>query len=199
MSSTVLWYASRATGAVSLVLFTAVMVLGMATAGRAATPQLSRAAVLRLHRTVSLTALAFIGIHITTAIVDGYVDLSLTDVVVPFGAGFDPMWVGFGAVAVDLLLAIGLTSAIRRFLSPKVWRFVHLTAYAMWPLALAHGWGIAGGDGHRTWMIAMDVACGALIAAAALRWRLWPKSHPDTIARRAGLVRHPHRDADRQP
>jgi len=72
----ILWYASRATGAVSLVLFTAVMVLGIATAGRLGFAGFPRAAVLRLHRTLTLTAVAFIAVHVVTAIGDGYVDLN---------------------------------------------------------------------------------------------------------------------------
>lgn len=199
MNATVLWYSSRATGAVTLVLFTAVMVLGMATAGRASAPVLPRAAVLRLHRNLSLTAVAFLAVHIGTAIIDGYVNLGVWDVVLPFRAGFDPFWVGLGSVAVDLLLAIGITSALRRYLSSTTWRVIHLTSYAMWPLALAHGWGIAGGDGHQRWMVLLDVACIALVAGAALWWRLRPDQHPDRLARRSGHARHPREKAGAKP
>lgn len=199
MNATILWYTSRATGAVSIVLFTVVMMLGIATAGRAASEVLPRAAVLRLHRTLSLTAVAFLAVHIGTAILDGYVNVTVWDVVVPFGAGFDPFWVGLGSVAVDLLLAIGITSALRRFMSAAAWRAIHLTAYAMWPLALAHGWGIAGGDGHQTWMVVLDVVCVALIGGAALFWRLRPDRHPDRIARGHGHARHPRESIGGNP
>ena len=153
MNTQILWYTSRATGAVSLVLFTAVMVLGIATSSRVAFAGLPRAGLLRLHRTITLTAMAFLTVHIVTAIADGYVDLNYWDVIVPFGSGFDPLWIGLAAVAVDLLIAIGITSALRRHLSPKVWRVVHLSAYAMWPLAVLHGFGVSGGDGRQTWMV----------------------------------------------
>ena len=190
MDTQILWYASRATGAVSLVLFTAVMVLGIATAGRLGFAGFPRAAVLRLHRTLTLTAVAFIAVHIVTAIGDGYVDLNYWDVLVPFGAGFDPLWIGLGAVAIDLLIAIGITSALRRHLSVAVWRVVHFSAYAMWPLALLHGFGNSGGDGHKPWMIALDVACVTAVLAA-LAYRLRPDGHPDTMARRTALAVHP--------
>jgi sulfoxide reductase heme-binding subunit YedZ len=190
MNTQILWYTSRATGAVSLVLFTAVMVLGIATSSRVAFAGLPRAGLLRLHRTITLTAMAFLTVHVVTAIADGYVDLNYWDVIVPFGSGFDPLWIGLAAVAVDLLIAIGITSALRRHLSPRVWRVVHLSAYAMWPLAVLHGFGVAGGDGRQTWMLALDIACLAAVIGA-VAYRLRPDKHPDTIARAAADAVHP--------
>ncbi len=190
MDTQLLWFASRATGAVSLVLFTAVMVLGILTAGRAEIAALPRAGVQRLHRALSMVSVAFLAVHIVTAIADGYVDLDYWDVILPFGAGYDPFWIGLATVAVDLLLAIGITSALRRRLPLRVWRAVHLTAYAMWPLALAHGWGVSGGDGHQLWMIVIDIVC-IVAVLAAVAFRLRPDRHPDSVARAAAAVVHP--------
>jgi len=192
MNTQVLWFSSRATGAVSLLLFTAVMVLGIATAGRVGFAGFPRAAVLRLHRTVSLVAVTFLVVHVVTAIADGYVDLGYWDVFVPFGAGFDPLWIGLAAVAVDLLIAIGITSMVRGHLSASVWRAIHLTAYGMWPLAVLHGFGVAGGDGRQGWMIVIDIIC-VLAVLTAIGYRVRPDRHPDTVARRAGRVAHPAR------
>ena len=148
--------------------------------------------MLRLHRTLSLTAVAFLAVHIVSAIADGYVDLTYWDVIIPFGAGWDPFWIGLASVAVDLLIAIGITSALRRHLSATVWRLVHFSAYAMWPLALLHGWGNSGGDGRETWLIAIDIVCVAAVLAA-LAYRLRPDRHPDTLARRTAQAVHPVR------
>ncbi len=190
MNSTLIWYISRATGVVAMLLFTAVMVLGMATAGRAGGGALPRAGVLRLHRYVSLLATAFITVHIATAILDTYVNIRLIDVFVPFGAGYSPFWVGLAAIVVDLMLAIGITSALRRHLSEFAWRAVHLSAYALWPMAVLHGWGTGGGDASATWMIAIDIACIAAVTVAAIGWRLRARTHPDTAARLEGDLRH---------
>jgi predicted ferric reductase len=190
MDTQILWYASRATGAVSLVLFTAVMVLGIVTSGRLGLPGLPRAGVLRLHRNLTLVSMAFLTVHIVTAIADGYVDLSYWDVLIPFGAGFDPFWIGLATVAVDLLIAIGITSALRLRLSAKVWRGIHLSAYAMWPLALLHGFGVSGGDGRETWMFILDAVC-IVAVLLAVGYRMRPDRHPDTLARRAALHVHP--------
>lgn len=190
MDGTLLWITSRATGAVSLILFTAVLVLGIVTAGRGALAGLPRAGVQRLHRNLSLVSLAFLAVHIVTAIVDGYVDLSVWDVVIPFGSGYDPFWIGLAAIAVDLLIAIAVTSAVRRHLSARVWRVVHLSAYAMWPLALLHGFGVSGGDGRQSWMIIVDVVCIAAVLGA-ITFRVRPDRHPDTLARQSAADSHP--------
>lgn len=190
MNTQLLWFASRATGAVSLALFTAVMVLGLMTAGRAELTVLPRAGVQRLHRSLSMVSVAFLAVHIVTAIADGYVDLNYWDVVLPFGAGYDPFWIGLATLAVDLTIAIGITSALRRRLPLRLWRAVHLSAYAMWPLALLHGWGVSGGDGRQTWMIILDLVCLAAVLAA-VGYRLRPDRSPDTVARRSAATIHP--------
>lgn len=193
MDRQVLWYASRATGAVSLVLFTGVMVFGILTAARKGSGHLPRVAVLRLHRTLSITSMAYLAIHIVTAIADGYVKLNYWDVLIPFVAGWDPLWVGLGTIAVDLLLAIGITSLLRRHLSALAWKAVHRSSYAMWPIALVHGFGISGGDGTGTWMIITDIVCITMVVMA-LTVRLLPDRHPDTLARRAAGLVHPREE-----
>ncbi|MBM9476042.1 ferric reductase-like transmembrane domain-containing protein [Nakamurella flavida] len=195
MDSSALWYLSRAAGVVALVLFTAVLVLGIATSGRAGSAVLPRAGVLRLHRSISLSALVFLALHIVSAIADGYVELGVVDVFLPFGSAWDPFWVGLGAVAVDLLLAVTITSLLRRHLPVRLWRGVHLAAYAMWPIAVAHGLGSAGGDGVRPWTLAVSGVCVLAVVGALWRWRLRSDRHPDAVRREQGRLRHDLRPA----
>ncbi|OLR94718.1 ferric reductase-like transmembrane domain-containing protein [Actinokineospora bangkokensis] len=175
----VLWYISRATGLVSLALFTATLVLGLLTAGRFAAAGLPRFAVQRLHRNLSLLSLAFLVVHVVSAVSDGYVEIGLVDAVVPFASAYDPFWLGLGAVAFDLLLAVLITSLLRTRLPLEVWRGVHLASYASWPVALVHGFAMAGDD--TAWVLGFDVVCVAA-AAGALLWRT-TRLHPDTPVR----------------
>ncbi|WP_033262459.1 ferric reductase-like transmembrane domain-containing protein [Amycolatopsis vancoresmycina] len=164
MSSAV-WYFSRATGLVSLVLFTGVVVLGALGAGRFATRAWPRFAVAAVHRNLALTSIAFLAAHIASAVLDGYVSLSWLDVVVPFGAGYQPLRVGLGAVAIDLLLAIVVTSVLRTRIPPRAWRAVHWLAYLCWPVALVHGFGMAEDDAAYGWIAALDALCVLAVAA----------------------------------
>lgn len=178
-----LWFVSRAFGLVALVMLTATVVLGATHVTRATTGGWLRFTVHALHRNLSLLCVAFLAVHIASAIVDGYVDLAWIDAVVPFVSGYHPVWVGLGAITLDLLLAVLVTSLLRTRLSPRVWRSVHLASYALWPIAMLHGFGIGGADTRLNWVVLIYVACAAAVAAALTR-RLLVR-HPDTRARRA--------------
>ncbi|ATY16692.1 ferric reductase [Amycolatopsis sp. AA4] len=185
--SSALWYFSRATGIVSLVFSTAVVVLGFLNSGRFATRRWPRFALADLHRNLALASLVFLAAHIVFAVVDGYVDLSWPAVVLPFVSGYEPFWIGIGAVAVDLLLAIVVTSLLRTRIPPRLWRAVHWLAYVCWPVALAHSIGLVASDSARPLLIALDIACLlAVLAAASVRFG---STNPDTEARRLTPLR----------
>lgn len=186
MTSETLWYANRATGAVCLVLFTVVVLLGIAVRLRGKIPGLPRFGTVSLHRTLSLSATAFLALHITTAIVDGYVNITVLDAVVPFASDYQPLWLGLGTVAFDLMLAVVITSLLRERMGHRTWRAVHWLAYASWPIALIHGIGI-GTDTGTDWMTWLTVACVAMVVTA-FGIRIW---HSARGARRtpAALLR----------
>jgi sulfoxide reductase heme-binding subunit YedZ len=164
-----LWYATRAAGIVALVLLTATTALGLLTAGRMSTRRWPRFLVVGLHRNISLLALAFLVLHIGTTVVDTYTSISLQDAVVPFLSGYHRLWLGLGAIASDLLIALSVTSALRRHIGHRLWRVVHWCGYLCWPIALAHGLGI-GTDRSQAWVFYLAIACGcAVVVAAAAR------------------------------
>jgi sulfoxide reductase heme-binding subunit YedZ len=167
-----LWYTARATGAVSLLLLTVVVVLGIGSRAGRPVFGLPRFAVSLVHRNASLMATVLIAIHVTTLLTDPYAHLKLLDLLVPFDAAYRPAWVGLGTTALDLVVAIVVTSVLRRRLGARTWRAVHWFAYAMWPIAWVHGIG-SGTDRAAAWYLALAVAA-AISVAAALIWRLGP-------------------------
>lgn len=181
MSDELLWYVSRATGVVSLVLLTGVLCLGMITAGRRSPRGSGATVVMALHRWVSLGMVVFLAAHIVTAIVDGYVSIGWLAVVVPFVSDYEPLLIGLGALAVDLLAAVMLTSLLRHRLPERSWRLVHWLSYAMWPIAVVHGFAL--GTDDQPMLRIITVACAAAGAAAVL-WRS-VNSHADRDRRRA--------------
>lgn len=169
-SSTALWYASRATGVLALLLLTAVMLLGLLVTRRRQPPGLPRFAVGGLHRNVALLATAFVVIHVLTAVTDGYVTIPLTAAVVPLTSSYERFWLGIGAVSFDLTLAVVITSLFRRHLSREAWRAIHLTAYASWPVAWFHSV-FASGDLRHGVLLLIGIGCALTVAVAAL-WRV---------------------------
>jgi methionine sulfoxide reductase heme-binding subunit len=159
------WYLTRSTGAVSLILLTLSVALGVVGVSRFSSPRWPRFVLDSLHRNVSLLAIAFLLVHILTAVLDSFAPISLTDAIVPFGGSYRPFWLGLGAVAFDLLLAVALTSLVRRRLGYGAWRATHWLAYACWPIALLHGLG-TGSDVKSTWLFALNVVCLATVGLA---------------------------------
>jgi sulfoxide reductase heme-binding subunit YedZ len=159
------WYLTRSTGAVSLILLTLSVALGVAGVSRFSSPRWPRFVLDSLHRNVSLLALAFLIVHILTAVLDSFAPISLTDAIVPFGGGYRPFWLGLGAIAFDLLLAVALTSMVRRRLGYGAWRATHWLVYACWPIAVLHGLG-TGSDVQSTWLLALNVVCLGIVALA---------------------------------
>jgi methionine sulfoxide reductase heme-binding subunit len=164
------WYASRATGIVTLLLLTAVLVLGLVVNRRGRLPGLPGFAVTSLHRNLSLLSVSFIAVHVLTAVADSYVSIPLASALVPFTSGYERFWLGLGAVSLDLTLAVIVTSLARGHLSRRLWRGVHLLAYVSWPAALAHGIGASRDLQHGR--LSLVAAGCALLALAAVAWRI---------------------------
>lgn len=174
-TSPALWYLTRGTGIMSLLLLTMAVVLGLLTAGRAGGRLLPRFAVSELHRRVALVAVVLVIVHVLSAVADKFVHISLVAVVIPFTSAYAPGWVGLGAVALDLLAAVVVTSLLRRRLPTRLWRGVHWAAYASWPVAVAHSVGL-GSDMRFSWLRLTTTVC-ILSVLAALAWRLWARPH----------------------
>ena len=161
----VYWYVTRSTGVMALILLTGAVVLGVLDVRRFSTARWPRFMVDTLHRNVSLLAMAFLTLHILTSVLDSFAPISLLDAFVPFAGSYRPFWVGLGAVAFDLLLAVLITSALRQRIGHATWRAVHWLSYACWPIALLHGFG-SGSDVKQTWFLLISIACLAAVVAA---------------------------------
>ena len=165
-----LWYLTRGSGLVALVLLTASVVLGVLEVKRWKTERWPRFVTAGLHKNLSLLAVVFLGMHIATTVVDGFAPIGWLDAVLPFRSGYRPLWLGLGAVAVDLLIALVVTSLLRGRFGYRAWRAVHWAAYACWPIALLHGLG-TGSDTKLGLVLALNMACLAAVVFAVW-WRL---------------------------
>jgi sulfoxide reductase heme-binding subunit YedZ len=169
-SSTVLWYTTRATGVVALLLLTGTMVLGILTAGRVRTTSWPAFAQADLHKRVSLLAMVFLAFHVLTSVLDTYVNVGWAAIVVPFASPYRPVWTGLGTVGVDLILAVAVSSALRQRISAATWRGIHWLAYGSWPVAMAHSLGM-GTDASRLWMDGLAAVCSVAVLAS-VAWRI---------------------------
>lgn len=169
MSSQLLWYTTRGAGAVSLVLLSAVVILGLLARLRFESRGWPRFLSAAVHGDLALMTLVFLVLHIVTAVVDPFTHLGLA-ALVPFGSYYRTLWLGLGAIAFELVIAIVATSLVRRHIGARVWRAIHWLAYASWPAAVLHGIG-TGTDNTALWLVVIDIVCLAAVGGALL-WRM---------------------------
>ena len=98
------------------------------------------------------------------------ISVSLIAAFIPFASSYKGgWWLSLGAVAVDLLIALVITSLLRMRIGHRAWRRLHWAAYVCWPVALLHGLGI-GTDTTSTAVFTFTLFCVASVAAVAT-WR----------------------------
>lgn len=165
-----LWYLTRGFGLVDLVLLTVSVAMGVAQIARYAGPGLPRFVVAGLHRNVSLLATLLLAVHVVTAVADPFAPIGVVDAFIPFVGSYRPVWLGLGALATDMLIALVVSSLIRDRIGQGTWRAVHWCAYACWPVALVHGLG-TGSDSRLGWVQVVYIACTGVVLAS-VAWRL---------------------------
>ena len=182
-----LWYLNRATGLTLLVLLTASVVLGVLSTGARPGRGLPVFVTQHLHRNVALLSVVALVVHVLTAVGDSFVDIRWWQALQPFGASYEPLWLGLGALSLDLIAVVVVTSALRTRLSHRAWRSVHLASWAAWACALAHTLGIGTDvENGRIWAVAPTAGCVlAVCLAAGLRLSRWQDPSPHVPAGRS--------------
>lgn len=102
---------------------------------------LKRIRVFAVHNWTAYGALALAVVHPLLLVVDKTSRFAVVDVLFPLHAPHQPLFVAAGTLAFYALLVVVLTSlpAIRRQLSYRVWKNVHLASYGTALLFVVHG------------------------------------------------------------
>ena len=168
-TSPYLWYVTRATGLVALVLFTVVVCLGTFVSNRVGGNTVGRFELNELHRSVSMVAMAFLVLHIVTTIIDSYVPTGWLSAVVPMTSAYKRLDVAIGAVAFDLILAVWASSLMKSRIANSSWRFVHWFSWLAFVAAIVHSF-LIGTDARSGIGLAVVATCAVAVIVTAL-WR----------------------------
>jgi predicted ferric reductase len=182
VTDTVLWYTTRGAGAVSMILLSGVVVLGVLSTMRVQSAAWPRFLTTGLHRNLALLTLVFLALHILTAVVDPFTHLGWLTAVVPFSSYYRTLWLGLGTIAFELLAAIIVTSLLRGVIGQAAWRIVHWLTYASWPIAIVHGFG-TGTDAWAAWFMILAIVCVSAVALVVVLRLLQPATDPLSSAR----------------
>jgi predicted ferric reductase len=197
LHSHLIWYLNRATGIVLLAVLTLSVALGVL-ATRGGSSRWPRFALQSLHRNVSLLACTLLLAHAASPVIDTYVNhyvpIGPLDPVVPFVSAYKPLALGLGTLALDVLVAVVVTSLARPRLGLRTWFGVHLLAYAGWGLGILHGF-LMGTDARTAWGLAVTGTSAAVVLAVAVA-RLLRRASPDPTARNSSAPFPPLEPAD---
>lgn len=184
MNVGVLWLVSRAAGIVALVLLTATLVLGTLATAPTRSAGWPRWARQLLHRDLALLSIGTLLVHVGAVVLDDFVDIRWYAAVLPFTSAYQPVWVGLGTLAFDLILVVIATSLLRVRLGARSWRAVHWLVYAAWPIAVLH-YLTTGTDAGTRWGVGLAVlAIAAVVTAVGVRFaRPQPARQPLRSAR----------------
>jgi DMSO/TMAO reductase YedYZ heme-binding membrane subunit len=183
LTSPYLWYTTRATGMVTLLLFTVVVALGVLVSTRVGGTVIGRFEVNELHRSLSIVAMVFLVIHILTTVLDSYVSTGWLSPIIPLVSHYRRVGVALGAVAFDLMVAVWISSLLKTRVKNTSWRFIHWFSWLAVASAILHAF-LTGTDTKNGAGLAVVIACAAVIAMSAL-WRV--VARPTRAAGRTAL------------
>jgi methionine sulfoxide reductase heme-binding subunit len=172
-----LWFIDRSAGEVTLLLISAVVMLGII---RASLPTSNPILVEGLHINTALLAVAFGGLHILAAILDPFAQLGPIDALLPFVSAYRGTWLGLGVISGYLYVAAVLTSWPGRRLPRPIWIWLHRTMYAAWGIAVIHSLA-TGSDARNELFLLLNVVAVAGVLVVFLAFRVaeaWPKMPP---------------------
>jgi methionine sulfoxide reductase heme-binding subunit len=164
------WILARASGLTAYVLLTVAMVAGLVVKSRPFGRAVRAAAVVDVHRFLTLLALGAVGLHGLALVLDTTVRIPLAALVVPGLAPYRPLWTGLGVAAADVAALVVLSFPLRKAIGARAWRRLHWATYGVFVAATAHGLG-AGTDATRPWTFALYLAAVGLVAFATA-WRV---------------------------
>jgi DMSO/TMAO reductase YedYZ heme-binding membrane subunit len=157
------WYIARSSGIVAWGLLALSVLWGLALSTRALGARPRANWLLDLHRFLGGLAVAFVGVHLVGLALDPWVEIGVTQILVPFSSSWNPVAVAWGVVALYLLAAIELTSLLRRHLPKQWWKGIHLSSYGLYAVATIHLL-TAGTDRHSPALLWTVVGSSAAIA-----------------------------------
>jgi sulfoxide reductase heme-binding subunit YedZ len=157
------WVLARSAGMVSVILLTLAVALGIALSLKLSSPAWPRLLTNEAHRLLTTLALWTVGLHVLMLVVDPVAGLSVTDMLVPFAAGYHPAATALGILGLYLVLTVWVTTRLRDRIGYRRWRKLHMLAFAAYGAVMLHGI-LAGTDSGELWTTGLYVASGVLVA-----------------------------------
>jgi DMSO/TMAO reductase YedYZ heme-binding membrane subunit len=163
------WYTTRSSGIISWALLALSVLWGLALSTKVFGKRPRPNWLLDLHRFLGGLSVVFAVIHVAAIVLDSFVQFGAIDILVPFATDYHPVAVAWGIIAMYGLLAVEVTSLLRKKLSKQTWQAVHYLSFPLFALATIHL--LAVGTDRKTFLLRTTVIAGsvAVIVLTAIR------------------------------
>jgi methionine sulfoxide reductase heme-binding subunit len=167
-----LWVLARVAGLGSYAALAVALVTGIALR-TAVLDWLASNRVLRsLHEYTTVLWIPLAFMHLVSLVLDSTARIGVLDLVLPFHSSYGTIAIGLGALAVDLLLVVTVTSLLKRHIKPDLWKWLHRLAYAAFALIFVHAV-LSGTDFSDPVVSAISWAVAAGLLALGLARAAW--------------------------
>jgi sulfoxide reductase heme-binding subunit YedZ len=167
-----LWYVTRAAAISAYVLLTVAVLVGQGRSMVRSSGWRAPGLIWLLdegHRYIAALAAVFVGLHLVTLLLDPVVPFGLLNLLLPIGEPYRPLPTSLGVFAFYALVAVLLSSWMRRSLSYGFWRALHVLGFGVFVLITLHGI-YAGADADAPWMRSIyGIAAGMVTLLVGLR------------------------------
>lgn len=168
------WYVARSSGITAWVLATASIVFGLALSTRLVRRRGVPAWLNALHRYLGTLTLVFTAVHLGALVADNWVHFGIADLFVPMASGWRPGAVAWGIVSMYLLVAVQVTSWLKRHLPRRLWHGIHLTSIPMFVTGTVHG--LQSGADRKNLVVQWGVLTGSVVLLFLVMFRLLSES-----------------------
>jgi predicted ferric reductase len=169
MTSQTWWYVARSGGIMAWAMLTLSVFWGLALSSRFLGKKPRPNWMLDLHRFIGGLAVVFTAVHVIALVADSYVSFGLLQIVVPFTGDYHPAAVAWGVVALYFLLAVEITSLLRKRLSKRVWRATHMLSFPLFATSTVHMLMVGTDRAHAALRVAVVLAIGAITTGTFVR------------------------------
>ncbi len=132
------WVLARVAGLASYASLSIALVSGIALRTAVLDWLGSNRAVRALHEYSTVLWIPLAALHLLSLLLDNTARLGLLDLIVPFHSSYGTLAIGLGALSVDLLLVVTVTSFLKRRMGKELWLWVHRLSYVAFALVFLH-------------------------------------------------------------
>lgn len=133
-----LWVLARVAGLSSYASLAIALVTGIALRTAVLDWLGSNRALRGLHEYTTVLWIPLAIVHLLALLLDSTARIGWLDLVVPFHSAYGTLAIGLGAISVDLLIVITITSFMKRRMGKQLWLWIHRLAYVAFAAVFLH-------------------------------------------------------------